>query len=74
MLRRYTRKKIYVWMQVTEDRYSLPIVIADTSRELAEKCGVKHNTVRHNISLHESGVYKGYPKYIRVILEDDEDG
>ena len=74
MLSRYQHGKIYVWMQVTADRYSLPIVVADSSRELAMKCGVKHNTVRHNISMHESGRYKGYPKYIRVILEDDEDG
>lgn len=63
----------FVWMRVTADKYSLPIVIADTGRELARKCAVKSNTVFHHISLHESGRAKGYPKYIRVVLEGEDD-
>lgn len=63
----------YVWMRVTEDEYALPIVIADSSRELARKCGVKLNTIHHHISQHASGRVQGYPKYIRVVLEEEDE-
>lgn len=66
------KDRVYVWMLVTQDRYSLPLLICDTGRELAKACGVKPNTVFHHISLHESGRLKGYPKYIRVVLEKGE--
>ena len=70
---KYSHKgKVYVWMRVTEDKYSLPIVIADTGEELARKCEVKLNTIHRYISLFESGVKKGYPKYVRVILREEE--
>ena len=63
----------YVWMCLSDDKYSLPIVIADTSRELARKCGVKLNTIHHYINLYEKGVFRGNPKYIRVIIKEDDD-
>lgn len=70
--RRSRKGKVYVWMQVTEDKYSLPIVIADTSEELARKCGVKLNTIHHYISLFASGKKHGFPKYIRVVLREED--
>lgn len=67
--------RVYVWMYVTGDRYALPIVTADSSRELAEKCGVKQNTINHHISQHKSGRAKGEPRYLCIKLtEEDVDG
>lgn len=72
--RKYEFKdKAYVWMRVTKDKYSLPLIVRNTGRELAKACGVKPNTVFHHINLHEKGKAKGYPKYIRVIVEDEDD-
>lgn len=36
----------YVWMVVSNDKYELPVYIADTARELAELVGSTENNVR----------------------------
>ena len=36
---------MYVWMKVSDDKYELPEVIADSSKELAAKCGIATNTI-----------------------------
>lgn len=55
----------YLWMEVETDEYELPLVVADTAKELAEKC----NTTKHNV---ETFVLRGCngringTKFIRV--------
>lgn len=70
----HAKGKVWLWMRVTADKYSLPIVTADTARELAKKCGVLPNTIHHHINLHKRGVLGSYPLYIRVVLEEECDG
>ena len=36
------KKKKYIWMQVTSDKYELPVSIADSSLKLARMCGIKN--------------------------------
>ena len=67
------KRKQYVWMKVTKDRLSLPLIVRDTSKELAEACGVSRTSVSSYINHFESGKFRGYPIYIRVILEGEED-
>lgn len=67
------KRKKYVWMQVTKDRLSLPLIVRDTSAELAAACGISRTAVSSYISHFESGRDKGYPRYIRVIVEDEDD-
>lgn len=64
--------RVRMYMRVTEDEFSLPIVTADTSRELALKCDVQDNTIRHNISMHQTGKVSGYPKYVRVVIDEED--
>ena len=55
----------YLWMAVTPDEYELPLCVADTARELAEKYGTTTNTI---ITL-ERGGYSGKingKKYVKV--------
>ena len=60
----------HVYMLVTKDKYELPLVVADTIRELADKCGVEPITIRSFISHQKS---KGRPsKYIRVDFDDED--
>ena len=61
-----------VWMKVTNDKYELPLAIADTAKELATICHVSEH------SIHKSHTYKGKGKYRRAIyicvkVEEDED-
>lgn len=41
---------MHVYMLVSNDKYELPICIADTQRELAEMIGVKEDTIRSVMS------------------------
>lgn len=60
----------YYWMCVEADEYELPLVVADTARELAEKC----NTTKHNVETFVSkqcnGRINGW-KYVKVRNEND---
>lgn len=42
----------YLWMLVEADEYELPLIVADTARELAKKC----NTTTSNV---ETCIFKG---------------
>lgn len=54
-----------LYMKVTNDKYELPVAVADTGRELAEMVGTTKNTIFSSIS-------KGYRQYQRVEVEDDD--
>ena len=59
-----------LYMKVSNDKYELPEIIARTTIELAEKCGVKSQTVRSAMSHAKK---HGWPcQYVRVEVEDDE--
>lgn len=59
-----------VFMKVTTDELSLPIAVANSTRELAEICGVTQANVQRGIW--SSGKVK-YPIYISVNIEEDEE-
>lgn len=39
-----------IWMKVTKDKYELPLIVADTAEELAQKCGTSANNIRSTVS------------------------
>ena len=57
-----------IWMAVTADKYELPLVVCDTARELAEKCGVSKETVKTAAYRGRNGK-RSDRKYVRVIVE-----
>lgn len=59
-----------VYMQVSPDKYELPIVVAGSASELARIAGVAETTVLSAIAHYNKGERKA--KYIRVEIEDDE--
>lgn len=64
-----TRK--YIWMAVTADEYELPMCVADTARELAEKYGVTADTVITLARCNYSGS-KTKRRYVKVRNEEWE--
>ncbi len=58
---------MYVYMEITKDRYELPVAVADTMAELAKICGVHMTAISHAIN----GAKR--TKYIRVEIEDYEE-
>lgn len=54
-----------VWMMITKDEYELPLIIADTAKELAVLAGTSEDVVRSTISKFECGKRK-FSKFRRV--------
>lgn len=59
----------YYWLLVEADEYELPLVVADTARELAEKCGTTKHNVETFVSKKSNGRIKG-TKYLKVRREE----
>ena len=59
----------YYGLLVEADEYELPLVVADTARELAEKCGTTKHNVETFVSKKSNGRIKG-TKYLKVRREE----
>ena len=55
----------YYWMAVTADKYELPLVVAESSRELARKCGTSKSNVENLAAGGWSGKISGR-KFVKV--------
>lgn len=61
------RKKTYVYMQITKDEYEFPILTCDSLDELAERTGIRKNTIASTICKWEKGIHKK-SGFIRVSI------
>ena len=43
-------KEQYVWMKVTNDKYELPVLVADSAPELAKMLGCSPNNIYSSLS------------------------
>jgi hypothetical protein len=43
-------KKVIVWMKVTNDKYELPVLVADSAPELAKMLGCSPNNIYSSLS------------------------
>lgn len=59
----------YLWLLVEADEYELPLIVADTARELAEKCGTTKHNVEAFVHKRSTGKIRG-SKYIKVENHD----
>lgn len=60
-----------LWLRISMDKYELPMVVADTSTELARMCGVAEGTVAS--SIHHSKVSGHRSRYVKVDIEEDDE-
>ena len=56
-----------LYMRVTKDKFELPLIVAESGRELAEILGIRPNVVYSSISHKHKG-------WVVVEVEDEEDG
>ena len=61
-----------VYMEVTKDKFELPIVVADSAYELARLCGVNVSTIMHSVSTQSKRVVKN-SQYKKVWVSDSDD-
>lgn len=58
----------YLWMKITNDKYELPIAIADSAAELARMTGTTKNNVCVSYNQLKNGKRK-FSKYIKVTFD-----
>ena len=60
-----------IWMEVTKDKYELPVVVADDAYKLAELTGASVNNIRSTASKYAHGEIRR-SRFVRVEMEDVE--
>lgn len=59
-----------IWLAVTDDKYELPVMIADSSRELAQRLGINVNIImKARAQGRASQKYK--LRFEKVSMDDD---
>lgn len=67
-----------IWMEVTTDKYELPLKVADTGGELARMCGLSPDTIYSSISHYNNRTRKlkrfrqRKRKFICVEVDDEQ--
>ena len=62
-----------IWLKVTHDKYELPIMIADTAKELAALCGCSANNIYASMSHQKSkGTWSPY-RTVRITNKEAEE-
>lgn len=67
-----TPNSIALYVAYTQDKYELPIAVADTAEELARMLGITANRIYSVISKTKKYGYR-YPKYRRVVIPEVDD-
>ena len=57
----------YIYMEVTQDKYELPVAIADTALRLAQLVGVEVEQIQKSIYKREKLRYR--TRFVRVLVE-----
>lgn len=60
-----------LYMMVTNDKYELPIAVADNAHELADMLGIKHGTV-HSLMWRARKLHIKC-QYIKVEIDEEEE-
>lgn len=58
------------WLAVTADKYELPVIVADTSSELAKKLGTTPTAIRVRVCKQQDGSKSGVRIYKVEELEE----
>ena len=59
-----------IWLKVTNDKYELPVAVADSAEELAKMCGVKVNNIHSSRSHAQARGNK--TRYLKVEINEKE--
>lgn len=60
-----------IWMEVTQDEYELPVLIALSASELARKVGTSRSNVTSSACRHKRGKRKR-TRFLKVEIDDEE--
>ena len=60
-------------MKVTNDEYELPLIVADTIKEMAQICGTTESAIKGSIHNHKIDKWKNPHTSIFVTVDMDKD-
>jgi len=66
----YKRTGMNIWLKVTQDKYELPVAVADSSEELARMCGVTASSIHSSMSHAKDGTRKTPYRKVRIKFEN----
>lgn len=66
MPKKNAKKAKYVWMRVTNDKYELPVFIADSPQELAKMVGCQVANIRCQLSKQKHKGQNSVYKKVRI--------
>lgn len=62
-----------IWMEVTKDRYELPVAVADSAKELAAIVGVKKQSICKSVMQARRNKVRQI-RFVKVVVEENEEG
>ena len=65
----YFNEMITVYMEVTQDSIELPLIVADTAKELADKTGVDVQAIYKSVSRVQLGQRKR-GRFVKVTFDE----
>ena len=64
-----------LYLMTTQDKYELPLAVADSVAELSKMSGTKAKTISealcHRKNYKRKGQQKNHPKWHKIIIEED---
>lgn len=60
-----------LWMKVTNDKYELPLAVAESIAELARMTGTTRNSLNSIFCRNRKGL-KASKHYVEVIIDDED--
>lgn len=66
------RQKMTVWVKLSDPVYQFPEIIADSPRELAEKCGVSKTTIYSSWCRYVKGE-AAFSRYMKIEINEGEE-
>lgn len=65
------RQRNSVWLELSKDKYKLPVVVANSAEELSKKTGAGLSNIYSQACKNRRNGYEG--RFIEVILDDEKD-
>ena len=60
-----------LWLEVTQDDFELPLIVAHSAQELADKTGTNVNNIHKCVSRLKKGeIHRG--RFVKVEISNDE--
>lgn len=65
----FERRAMVLWLEVSKDKYALPVAVYDSVKELSKAAGVTENSIRSYVSKYDNGKINKC-RFRRVVVDE----